>query len=207
MGDMQTLSDLESDALREVANIGAGHAATALSQMTSRKIMISVPEVSVRRLEDVAELVGAPDTVIAGVLMHVMGDLTGRTLVVLGQESAYALCELLLRRPRTGAAGFDAMEQSTIKETGNILCSAYMNALSDFLGMMLVPSVPALVVDLAGAVLTTAYLNFGHDRDAVFCVETTFRIEGSDQALTGQFLLMPDPPALAAIFDAIRIRN
>jgi len=207
MGDMQTLSDLERDALREVANIGAGHAATALSQMTSRKIMISVPEVSVRRLEDVAELVGAADTVIAGVLMHVMGDLTGRTLVVLGQESAYALCELLLRRPRTGVAGFDAMEQSTIKETGNILCSAYMNALSDFLGMMLVPSVPALVVDLAGAVLTTAYLNFGHDRDAVFCVETTFRIEGSDQALTGQFLLMPDPPALAAIFDAIRIRN
>lgn len=207
MGDMLTLSDLERDALREVANIGAGHAATALSQMTSRKIMISVPEVTVRPLEEVAELVGAPDSVIAGVLMHVMGDLTGRTLVVLGQESAYALCELLLRRARTGAAGFDAMEQSTIKETGNILCSAYMNALSDFLGMMLVPSVPALVVDLAGAVLTTAYLNFGHDRDAVFCVETTFRIEGSEQALTGQFLLMPDPPALAAIFDAIRIRN
>jgi chemotaxis protein CheC len=207
MGDMLTLSDLERDALREVANIGAGHAATALSQMTSRKIMISVPEVSVRPLEEVAGLVGAPDSVIAGVLMHVMGDLTGRTLVVLGQESAYALCELLLRRNRTGAAGFDAMEQSTIKETGNILCSAYMNALSDFLGMMLVPSVPALVVDLAGAVLTTAYLNFGHDRDAVFCVETTFRIEGSERALTGQFLLMPDPPALAAIFDAIRIRN
>ena len=207
MPDRRILTDLERDALREVANIGAGHAATALSQMTSRKIMISVPEVSVRRLEEVAELVGPSDSVIAGVLMHVMGDLTGRTLVVLDQESAYSLCELLLRRPRTGNAGFDAMEQSTIKETGNILCSAYMNALSDFLGMMLVPSVPALVVDLAGAVLTTAYLNFGHERDALFCVETTFRIEGSERALTGQFLLMPDPPALQAIFDSISIAN
>jgi chemotaxis protein CheC len=207
MPDRRLLTDLERDALREVANIGAGHAATALSQMTSRKIMISVPEVSVRRLEEVAELVGPSDSVIAGVLMHVMGDLTGRTLVVLDQESAYSLCELLLRRPRTGNAGFDAMEQSTIKETGNILCSAYMNALSDFLGMMLVPSVPALVVDLAGAVLTTAYLNFGHERDALFCVETTFRIEGSERALTGQFLLMPDPPALQAIFDSIQIAN
>jgi chemotaxis protein CheC len=207
MPDRRILTDLERDALREVANIGAGHAATALSQMTSRKIMISVPEVSVRRLEEVAELVGPSDSVIAGVLMHVMGDLTGRTLVVLDQESAYALCELLLRRPRTGQAGFDAMEQSTIKETGNILCSAYMNALSDFLGMMLVPSVPALVVDLAGAVLTTAYLNFGHERDALFCVETTFRIEGSEKTLTGQFLLMPDPPALQAIFDSIQIAN
>ena len=166
--------------------------------------MISVPEVSVRRLEEVALLAGPPDTVIAGVLMHVMGDLTGRTLVVLGQESAHALCELLLRKPSQGPT-FDAMQQSTIKETGNILCSAYLNALSEFLGMMLVPSVPALVVDLAGAVLTTAYLNFGHDRDAVFCVETTFRIEGSEQALTGQFLLMPDPPSLKVILDSIRV--
>ncbi len=204
MVDLGTLTDLERDALREVANIGAGHAATALSQMTGRRIMISVPEVSVRRLEEVALLVGPPDTVIAGVLMHVMGDLTGRTLVVLGQDSAHALCELLLRRPSQGPT-FDAMQQSTIKETGNILCSAYLNALSDFLGMMLVPSVPALVVDLAGAVLTTAYLNFGHDRDAVFCVETTFRIEGSEQALTGQFLLMPDPPSLKVILDSIRV--
>ena len=204
MVDKGTLSNLERDALREVANIGAGHAATALSQMTGRRIMISVPEVSVRRLEEVALLVGPPDPVIAGVLMHVMGDLTGRTLVVLGQDSAHALCELLLRKPSQGPT-FDAMQQSTIKETGNILCSAYMNALSDFLGMMLVPSVPALVVDLAGAVLTTAYLNFGHDRDAVFCVETTFRIEGSEQALTGQFLLMPDPPSLKVIFDSISV--
>lgn len=205
MANQRTLSDLERDALREVANIGAGHAATALSQMTGRKIMISVPEVTVRRLEEVAELVGPADTVIAGVLMHVMGDLTGRTLVVLGEKSARLLCTMLLRRPPASPTGFDAMQQSTIKETGNILCSAYLNALSDFLGMMLLPSVPALVVDLAGAVLTTAYLNFGHDRDTVFCVETTFKINGSNESLTGQFLLMPDPPSLQAIFDAIRI--
>lgn len=207
MENVRTLSELERDALREVANIGAGHAATALSQMTGRKIMISVPEVSVRRLEEVAELVGPPDTVIAAVLMHVMGDLTGRTLVVLPEGSARALCSLLLRRPAPPGGGFDPMQQSTIKETGNILCSAYMNALSDFLGMMLVPSVPALVVDLAGAVLTTTYLNFGHDRDSVFCVETTFRIEGSEETLTGEFLLMPDLPSLNAIFDAIRIAS
>lgn len=207
MDNGHALTPLERDALREVANIGAGHAATALSQMTGHKIMISVPEVSVRRLEDVSELVGPPETVIAAVLMHVMGDLTGRTLVVLPEASARALCALLLRRPAPAGKAFDDMQQSTLKETGNILCSAYMNALSDFLGMMLVPSVPALVVDLAGAVLTTTYLNFGHDRDTVFCVETTFRIDGSEDSLTGEFLLMPDTPSLHAIFDAIRIAS
>jgi chemotaxis protein CheC len=208
MVSLRTLSDLERDALRETANIGAGHAATALSQMTGGRIMITVPEVSIRALEEVSGLLGRADSVIAGVLMHVMGDFTGRTLVVWSEESARALCTLLLRRPSASAGpGFDEMQQSTIKETGNILCSAYLNALSDFLGMMLLPSVPALVVDLAGAILTTTYLNFGSDRDSVFCVETRFLIEGSDQVLTGQFLLLPDPPSLSAIFDAIRIAS
>ena len=207
MVDVHKLTAAERDALREVANIGAGHAATALSQMTGGRIMITVPEVSLRPLEDVAGLVGPADSVIAGVLMHVMGDFTGRTLVVWSDASARALCSLLLRRPPAAASGFDAMQQSTIKETGNILCSAYLNALSDFLGMMLLPSVPALVVDLAGAVLTTASLNFSSERDTVFCVETTFRIEGSDDVLTGQFLLLPDAPSLGAIFDAIRLAS
>ena len=97
------------------------------------------------------------------------------------------------------------MEQSGLKEAGNILASAYLNALSDFMGMVLVPSVPSLVVDLSGAVLTTAYLNFGHERDFVFCVETSFRVEGSADVLQGHFLLLPDMPSLRAIFDAIRL--
>ncbi len=204
MVDAQKLSEAERDALREIANIGAGHAATALSQMTGRKIMIDVPEVEVKRLEEAAELLGPADTIVAAVLMHMMGDLTGRTLLVLPERSARALCAILLRREDNGSA-FTDMQRSTVMETGNILCSAYLNALSDFMGMMLVPSVPALVVDQAGAVLTTAYLNFGHARDYVICVETSFRIAGSEDAVTGQFILMPDVASLTAIFDAIHL--
>lgn len=204
MVDLQKLSASERDALREVANIGAGHAATALSQMTGRKIMIDVPEVSVRRLEEAAELVGPPDTIVAAVLMHMMGDLTGRTLLVFPESSARGLCRILLRRDDVGER-FTEMERSTITETGNILCSAYLNALSDFMGMMLVPSVPALVIDQAGAVLTTAYLNFGHARDFVICVDTAFRLDASIQPLRGEFILMPDLASLTAIFDAIHL--
>ena len=97
------------------------------------------------------------------------------------------------------------MEQSGLKEIGNILTSAYLNALSDFMGMMLVPSVPALVIDLAAAVLTTTYLNFGTERDFVFCVETSFRFEDKSETLRGHFLLLPDLASLRAIFDAIRL--
>lgn len=203
--DVRGLKELQLDALKEVANIGAGHAATALSQLTERRIMIAVPEVNVRRLEDVPELLGSADDVFAAILMHMMGDLTGRTLVLFPESSARVLCDMLFRRAPGTTHEFGAMEQSGLKEAGNILASAYMNALSDFMGMMLVPSVPGLTVDLSGAILTTAYLNFGHDRDYVFCVETAFRVDGSDDALSGHFLLLPDLPSLRAIFDAIRL--
>lgn len=205
MEDVRDLKELQLDALREVANIGAGHAATALSQMTNRTIMIAVPEVNIRPLEDVTDLVGAPDTVIAAVMMHMMGDLTGRTLVLFHEGSARTLCDILLRRDHGTTREFGAMEQSGLKEAGNILASAYLNALSDFMGMMLVPSVPSLVIDLSGAILTTAHLNFGHDRDYAFCVETSFRVEGASDPLGGHFLLLPDMASLRSIFDAIRL--
>jgi chemotaxis protein CheC len=204
MEDVRDLKESQLDAMREVANIGAGHAATALSQMTNRKIMITVPRVNVRPLEEACDIVGTPGEVIAAVLMHMMGDLTGRALLMFPQRDARTLCDFLLRRPMGTTQEFGEMERSGLKEAGNILASAYLNALSDFMGMMLVPSVPSLVIDLSGAVLTSAHLNFGHDRDYAFCVETSFRVEGSE-SLGGHFLLLPDLASLRSIFDAIRL--
>lgn len=205
MHDLRQLSEVERDALREVANIGAGHAATALSQMTNRKIMINVPEVNVRRLEEVPELLGPADTVVVAIVMHMMGDLTGRTAVILPVPAARVLCGLLLGRPVEAGDGFGPMEESSLKETGNILTSAYLTALSDFMEMMLVPSVPSLATDYAGAVLTAAHLDLAADRELVFCVDTAFRVDGAAESLRGEFLLLPDPAALTAIFDAIRL--
>ena len=126
MEDARGLKELQLDALREVANIGAGHAATALSQMTNRTIMISVPEVNVRPLEEVTDLLGSPDAVIAAVLMQMMGDLTGRALVLFPEDSARSLCDILLSRAPGTSSTFGPMEQSGLKEVGNILVSAYI---------------------------------------------------------------------------------
>src|SRR5688572_14816655 len=205
MEDVRDLKESQLDAMREVANIGAGHAATALSGMTNRTIMITVPRVYVRPLEDACDLVGTPADVVAAILMHMMGDLTGRAMVLFPERAARTLCDILFRREPGATTTFGEMEQSGLKEAGNILASAYLNALSDFMGMMLVPSVPSLVIDLSGAVLTTAQLNFGHDRDYAFCVETSFRVEGATEPLGGHFLLLPDLSSLRAIFDAIRL--
>jgi chemotaxis protein CheC len=205
MDDVRTLKALQLDALREVANIGAGHAATALSQMINSTIMISVPTINVSRLEEVPPQVSAPEEPVAAVLMHMLGDLTGRTLLVFPKPTAVRLAELMLRRPHGSSADLGEMEQSAIKEAGNILSSAYMNALSDFMGMMLLPSPPSLAVDMSTAVLTTAYLQFGSDRDYVFCVESEFYMTDVNERLRGFFLLLPDPGSLQAILRAVRV--
>jgi chemotaxis protein CheC len=204
MIDIRDLEAVQLDALREVANMGAGHAATALSQMTKSRIMINVPQLQVAPLEEVPELLTGTGEVVAAVLMHMLGDLTGRTLLIFPRTSAMRLSEILLHRPAGSSHVFGELEQSAIKEAGNILSAAYMNALSDFMGMMLLPSVPSLVIDLAGAVLTTAYTNFGHERDYVFCIQTEFKME-EETSVQGHFLLLPDVESLQIILEHIRL--
>lgn len=204
MLDIRELEEAQLDALREVANIGAGHAATALSQMTDHRIMINVPRLQVARIDEVPELIGPPETVVAAVLMHVLGDLTGRTLLILPRDSAMRLAEILLQRDRGTIKLFGELEQSALKEAGNILCAAYMNALSDFMGMMLLPSVPSLVMDLCAAVLTTVYGDLGNERDYVFSIETQFRMDNGEP-VGGHFLLLPDIESLQVILRTIRV--
>ena len=205
MQDLLSLQPMQVDALREVANIGAGHAATALSQMTGQTIMISVPQINVAPLEEVPPQLGEPEEPVAAVLMNMLGDLTGRTLLVFPKPTAMRLSELMLRRPEGSSKDLGELEQSAIKEAGNILSGAYMNALSDFMGLMLLPSPPSLAIDMSTAVLTTAYLQFGSDKDYVFCVESEFYMKDIEEHLRGFFLLLPDMASLQAILRAIRV--
>jgi len=205
MVDVRELGERELDALREVANIGAGHAATALSQMVDCRVMISVPKITVASLENLPNIHGNAEDDVAAVLMHMLGDLTGRTLLLLPKDNAQLLCDLLLRQEPGTTKSFEELQRSALKEAGNILAGAHMGALSDFMGMMLLPSVPSLVVDRAGVVLTTGQLGIGRSQDCVFCVETDFNFEQSDQNLKGHFLLFPDESSLQAILEAFKL--
>ncbi|HJR42804.1 MAG TPA: chemotaxis protein CheC [Gemmatimonadaceae bacterium] len=205
MKELLSLKELQLDALKEVANIGAGHAATAMSQMTGSTIMISVPTITIAQLEDVPSQIHEDEEPIAAVLMQMRGDLTGRTLLVFPRQTATRIAALMLRREVRQPAEFGPLEESAIKEAGNILSGAYMNALSEFLGLMLLPSPPSLAIDMSSAVLTTAYLQFGTDRDFVFAVETEFFLSDMGEALRGFFLLLPDLDSLQAILRAVRV--
>ena len=202
MPDARDLTPKQLDALREVANIGAGHAATALSELTGQRIMISVPHVNIAPLEEVPSQIGPAEEPVAAVLMRMMGDLTGLTLLVFPEKSALKIASLMMRKP-AGALG--TIEQSALKEAGNILGSSYMNALAEFMGMILMPSPPSLTVDLSNAVLSSTYIEVSDSSAYVFCVESEFFLREDNTRVRGIFLLLPDAPSLTAVLRAVRV--
>lgn len=205
MKSILELEEIQLDALREVANIGAGHAATAFTQLTGKKTMLAVPLLRITPLNEVPDFLGSADMIVAGVLMHILGDITGRMLLLFPRESALYLSDILLNRTLGQTKVISEMERSGISETGNILACSYLNALSDFLGLLLLPSVPSTVLDMAGAILSTAYINFGDEKDQVICIETSLRFVQEPTSLRGYFLLIPDEEALEIILKAINL--
>jgi chemotaxis protein CheC len=203
--DARDLGPRQLDALREVANIGAGHAATALSQMVNTRIMVDIPEIKIVRIEDVGELLGPPDEIVSAVMMQLLGDVTGRTVQIFPWRTAVQLAGALMgREPTTRVEDFGEIEQSALREVGNILVGAYINALSEFMGLMLIMSPPSIAIDTAQAVLTTSYLNFGDQHDYVFAVNTRLGMDEHTD-LGAHFLLLPDDASLKVILRALRI--
>lgn len=202
--DVRQLDAHQLDAMREIANIGAGHAATALSQMTNHVIMIEVPEVNIVPLEDVDRVLGQPDDVVAAVMLKVLGDITGRVVQVFPAATAVRLTAILTGDEQvTFPEGFSPSHESALSEVGNIIVGAYLNALSEFMGKLLIMSVPSFAIDMAAAIMTTTYLNFGDAKDFVFCVNTRMLL-GNDRLLA-HFLLIPDDASLQVILREMRL--
>lgn len=202
---LRSISPARLDALKEVASIGAGHAATALSLMTGARIMIDVPMVNVGHLSELVPAIGDPDAHIVSVTMDMHGSLNGQTLLALPVLTGRRLADLMLRRERRARGeDFDRLEESALKEAGNILGGAYMTALSDFLGMHLMPSPPRFRVGTTREILDDCNAAAAPEV-AVCCVETEFSFEEVGERFRGFFLLLPDSESFGAIFRAVRV--
>jgi chemotaxis protein CheC len=203
-GGTTLMSSARLDALREVANIGAGHAATALSTLTGTRIMISVPMVNVVPPGDfVPEL--ASGTEVVAVEMKMTGSISGRTIFVLAMPAALRLSERMLRRSRGTSPALGKLEQSALNEAGNILAGAYLTALSQFLDMRLMLSPPALTTGDTTHALDAFGDHAPRAEYPILCVETEFFLEEPVESLHGFFLLVPDPDAFEVIFRAVRV--
>jgi len=204
MRDFSKLTEDQLDALREIGTIGAGHAASALSQMAERKIMISVPLVKAVPLKDLPELVGAPEKLMAALYMKLLGDARGRTLLLFPRESALNLVDILMKRSEGTTKFLSEMDRSVVKEAGNILTGSFLTALSDFLGILLMPSVPELAFDMIGSILESLAVEFGEETDYLFCIQNKF-IDASSK-VNGSFLLVFDRKSLILIIEKIELK-
>ncbi|MEO0141800.1 MAG: chemotaxis protein CheC [candidate division WOR-3 bacterium] len=202
MIDTKNLTPRQLDALTEVANIGGGHAATSLSQLLGKKVMIRVPTLFTGPLEDVILKIADPNDVVASVLLYFLGDLTGRTLLIYPYEDAQELTNLLM--PENQESTLE-LQESLLKEVSNILSCSYMNALGELLGLLILPSVPGMIIDMVGAVLSSVIVEFGHEKDFIFCIETEFDFGDVSKPLRAYFLLLPDTSSLELILKKLNV--
>ena len=203
MIDELNLSPIQLDALREIGNVGAGNSATALSQIINKRIDMNVPKVALVPIETVPDLVGGPDTIVVGVFLRVYGRAPGNILFLLPQKSAFYLVDTLMGREHGTTTKLDFMDESALMEIGNILSGAYLNAFFNFTHISMLPSIPALAMDMAGAILNVILVQLGQMGDQALVIETEFLAE--DDGINGHFFLVPDPGSLAILIKGVGV--
>ncbi len=201
--DIMELTPVQLDALREIGNVGAGNSATALSQIINHRIDMNVPQVSIVPITDVPDLVGGPDVMVAGVFLRVYGAAPSNILFLLPQESAFYLVDMILGKPHGDTKTLDFMDESALMEIGNILAGAYLNALFNLTKLSLLPSIPALAMDMAGAILSVVLIQLGQMGDHALVIETEFQAD--EDGIKGHFFLVPDPGSLDTILTAVGV--
>jgi Chemotaxis protein CheC, inhibitor of MCP methylation len=195
------LNALQLDALKEVVgNIGAGNAATALSQLISKKVDMTVPAVNIVPFDDIFARIGGEEVVV-GVIVRVLGDTPGNILFVFESEIASNIIQLLTGKQEEFAS---EMGNSVLCEVGNIISGAYMNAIAKFTNLLIMPSVPAVTCDMLGAILSTTFIESGQFDDQVLDIETIFLNE-DDINIGGHFYYVPMPGSLEKILKALGV--
>lgn len=195
--------DFKMDVLKEVGNIGAGNAATALSRLLNKPIDMAVPKVQLLTFDEIAESVGGAERIVLAVFLRVEGDAPGNLFFIMSPEAGKNLLQRLAGIEVSEDGDFTEMEQSAINEIGNILAGSYLSSLADFTKLSMTPTVPGLAMDMAGAILSYGLLQFGEMGDDALLINTTF-LEGQHE-VEGQFFLIPDPQSFAQIFEALGV--
>jgi chemotaxis protein CheC len=176
-------TELQLDALRELANIASGNAATALSQMLRREVGLSVPRVLALPLADAVEACGSPDDSITSVVIPLEGDIDGLVLLLISTEGAGALCRLL------GVDAGSEIGDSALREIGNVLGTSCLNALASMTGLNLAPCPPHLTTDMLGAIVSSLALSQAAPPDLVLVLDSV--LEVADGPCSISFVLLP----------------
>jgi chemotaxis protein CheC len=179
-----TYNDTQLDALRELANIGAGNASTALSGMLGRPVDLTVPDARVVPMPQAVEEIGPAESVVTGIALGVLGDMPSIVLMLLTPSDASAICGLLGLEPDSEYA------ESALGEIGNVVGTSYLNALADMTGLELEPTPPATATDMLGSLVQTVLASRASVSDSALLLDSSMIVEGEGCSII--FLLSPD---------------
>ena len=197
------MSNMQIDVFKELASIGCGNAVTSLSKMLKKKVGMSVPMVNLLDFKNVSDFIGGPENIIIGVLVNLSHDIDGIMMFLIDMKCAHSLISMMIGRQLSENSEFSELELSALQEIGNILCSSYLSSLSSMTNQRIIPSVPQLSIDMAGAILSVPAIEFGKVSDKVLFIESTFSTD--QENVSGFFVLVPDPPSFAKILSSLGV--
>lgn len=204
MGDftLDQVNELYVDVLREIGNIGAGNATTAIATMINSRINMNVPKVELMDAAELGTAICAEDDIIVGIFLEVTHDISGSMMFLMKQDSAHYIADKLLGTVSDKTAPFGEMELSALKEIGNIIAASYLTALSNMTNLTIAPSIPYIAVDMAAAILSVPAIMFGQYGDNALLIETEF---GDETMINGYFILMPEQDSYSKILSSLGI--
>ena len=205
----EKITSLHLDVLKEIGNIGAAHAATALSDLLHKKIDMQVPNVSMVSFEEMMEISGGAENVVVGIFLRIEGDIEVSMFFILPIEQANHFIRPLIHEPSFNFSNPPVSELglSAMQEMGNILSGSYLSALSDFTGLKIYPTVPGLSIDMFGAIISIGLIELSQVSDHVIVINTTIFDEENEnvESVHGHFFLLPDPDSFVTMFNALGV--
>jgi chemotaxis protein CheC len=200
MAEPPKLQPFHLDALREMGNVGAGNAATALSQLLNRRVEMNVAQVTLVSTDSLGEYLGEHPDEVAAVQIPVYGEARAKVLIFFDLDRLGALLSLLLGRPAADPKDLSELERSAVQEISSILTGAYLNAINGLIHVQLIHGLPSLAFDRADAVLQSILMEFEQNQGWALVIETEFSEAG--HILAGKFILIPEGNALDLLLRA-----
>ena len=196
------VNDMYVDVLREIGNIGAGNATTAIAKMLGSRLNMQVPKVELMEASKLGGAICDEEETVVGIFLEVCNDISGSMMFLMRMDSAHVIVNKLMMREPDYNEPFDEMDLSALKEIGNIIAASYLSALSTLTNLRIQPSVPYIAVDMAAAILSVPAIQFGQYGDNALFIETEF---GDDVKMQGYFILMPEQYSYAKILSSLGI--
>lgn len=202
--DLDHIDNMHFDVLKEIGNIGAGNATTALSKMINTKVDMKVPVVELLEFRDLPDVVGGAETIVVGILLTIDGDIDGMMMFMLEEDSAHHLVDMIVGKKSDGSREFTEMDLSALNEIGNIIAGAYLSSLSALTNMRISASVPYMSIDMSGAILSVPAIEFGKIGDKALLIQSQFcEDEDDEDEVNGYFILIPTLDSYGKIMSSL----